>query len=251
MDYWNKKEVRKQQAQAHTAKMYEICPDEIKHSIQNTVIYSPGMPSYHSAENKPEVILEKADSVSAAFRHQGGKTAILNFASYKNPGGMFFQGSSAQEESLCHESYLYNVLRAFDDTYYSWNRSHLNRAMYCDRALYTPDVRFYHNQELAVFDVITCAAPNIGAGQKYQHVTNEENTRTLRQRMIFIKNIAEEQNVDTLILGAYGCGVFRQNASEVAQIWKDIFVTSGVKTIVHPIPDDKNFFAFQNVFSKN
>lgn len=250
MNYWEQKETRRHQAQAHTGEMYAIWSNEINHSIQNTVVYSEDIPDCHHAENKPEVILEKGDSVSAAFRHQDGKTAILNFASYKNPGGMFFQGSSAQEESLCHESYLYNVLRTFDDTYYAWNRSHLNRAMYSDRALYTPDVRFYHNQELAVFDVITCAAPNIGAGQKYQHVTNEENTRILRQRMIFIKNIAEEQNVDTLILGAYGCGVFRQNAGEVAEIWKDIFVTSGVKTIVHPIPDDRNFFAFQNVFSK-
>ena len=39
------------------------------------------------------------------------KIAVLNFASFKNPGGMFYNGSSAQEESLCHESFLYNVLK--------------------------------------------------------------------------------------------------------------------------------------------
>ena len=39
-----------------------------------------------------------------------GRTAILNYASYKSPGGFFLEGSPAQEEALCHES----ILLAFD-----------------------------------------------------------------------------------------------------------------------------------------
>ena len=50
---------------------------------------------------------------------------ILNFASYKNPGGMFLRGSTAQEEALCHESTLYNVLIKFNDTYYKSNRENI------------------------------------------------------------------------------------------------------------------------------
>ena len=44
------------------------------------------------------------------------------------------------EEALCHESNLYPILLAFDDTYYAWNRQRLNRALYLDRAIYTPIV---------------------------------------------------------------------------------------------------------------
>lgn len=44
-----------------------------------------------------------------------GRTAILNYASYKSPGGFFLEGSPAQEEALCHES----ILLAFDGTYYA------------------------------------------------------------------------------------------------------------------------------------
>lgn len=90
-----------------------------------------------------EVSVVDLDTVSAIFRYKRKekRTAILNFASYKNAGGMFLQGSSAQEESLCHASFLYNVLSEFKD-YYAWNDKHKNRALYENRALYSPDVVF-------------------------------------------------------------------------------------------------------------
>lgn len=60
--------------------------------------------------------------------------AVLNFASYKKPGGLYFQGVESQEESLCLESTLLPVIEAFKPTYYAWNNKHLNRGMYLDRA---------------------------------------------------------------------------------------------------------------------
>lgn len=91
---------------------------------------------------KPVIIVDKLDSVKSAIQHRDGKTAVLNFASYKNPGGKFMEGSSAQEECLCHASTLYNVLKQFP-VYYQWNRVHNNRALYTNRALYSEDVIFW------------------------------------------------------------------------------------------------------------
>ena len=38
--------------------------------------------------------------------------------------------------------------------------------------------------------------------------------------------MAKENQVDLLILGAYGCGVFGQNVKEVAEIFKEYLDTS-------------------------
>ena len=80
------------------------------------------------------------EAISAAFE-QKGRVAILNFASYKNPGGMFLNGSIAQEEALCHASngVLFEVLSSEKvfDAFYEQNRKMLNRALYHDNLLYT------------------------------------------------------------------------------------------------------------------
>lgn len=79
----------------------------------------------------PAFTLTDMDSVSCLFNlSDNGRTAILNYASYKSPGGFFLEGSPAQEEALCHESNLYPILLAFDGTYYAWNRQRLNKALY-------------------------------------------------------------------------------------------------------------------------
>lgn len=85
------------------------------------------------------------DSVSCLFNlSDNGRTAILNYASYKSPGGFFLEGSPAQEEALCHESNLYPILLAFDRTYYAW----LNKALYLNRALYSSGITNKRKQML-------------------------------------------------------------------------------------------------------
>ena len=68
------------------------------------------------------------------------KTAVLNFASYKHPGGGFIRGSMAQEEALCHESFLYNVLNAFDATFCDYNRTSLGVILVLDMCMKLSDV---------------------------------------------------------------------------------------------------------------
>ena len=72
-----------------------------------------------------KIKLEGCDTVTALLdvsKENPGKVAILNFASYKNPGGGYLKGSFAQEEALCSESTLYPVLAKFEHTYYDAER---------------------------------------------------------------------------------------------------------------------------------
>lgn len=193
-------------------------------------------------------ILADNDSVVAIDRYSEGRTAVLNFASFRNPGGGYMQGMMAQEEALCFASNLYEVLSNFED-YYEENRKDLNGGMYYDRAIYSPDIIFmYYNKQIKC-DVITCAAPNLRNAQG----DRIRNHKVLVQRAHFINQIAEDNNVDTLILGAYGCGVFRQNPYEVAEIFKDEFKNTTVKKIVYAVPanlDEENYYAFEKVLNK-
>lgn len=241
--YWKDKESRKLIAAQHTKSMSQQYQDEIDDRVKRTKTYSGQINQTYENTIMPPITLVDMDSITAAKTYQEGKTAILNFASYKHPGGGFMNGSRAQEECLCHDSYLYNILYKMTD-YYSWNNKHLNRALYTNRGLYTPDVRF----SFGFCDVITCASPNFTTAKKYQNVSADENNKVLEERIKFILDIAANNQVDTLILGAFGCGVFSQNPTLVCRYFYKYLKNYHFKKIVFAIPVgqyDRNFKAFK------
>lgn len=231
MNYWNKKDELKIHAIEHTKEMDADYHNEIADSVNESSIFGVDF-TYNPIMNinspNMNIYIEDSDSVTAVMKNYNPeeKMAVLNFASYKNPGGMFLNGSNAQEENLCHSSFLYNVLIQFKNSYYYWNNCHKNRSLYLNRAIYSPNIFFFSQKKIVPCDVITCAAPNIAAAKKYYDVSDFENSQILRERINFILSIANHQNVDTLILGAFGCGVFGQNPSEVAGIFKELFLTT-------------------------
>lgn len=242
------KEERARIAAEHARQMEEQFSAQIRSAIEKTRIYECEDPVLSGDRQK--VIVANMDTVSAAFQFCKGYTAILNFASYKDPGGRFLDGSIAQEEALCHESVLYNVLKSFEKDYYEKNREKLNRALYLNKALYSRNVLFLRGENSGYFDVITCASPNYSAAEKYCHVTREENHRVLESRIRFVLSLAEDadKEIDTLILGAFGCGVFGQDPTEVAEIFRDNIGKTRIRKIVFAIPGGPNLEAFRKVF---
>ena len=220
MFYWNKKNELKAKAITHTEEMAKKYSSEIQKAIATTKCYDSFNANWENKCNQYLTI--QTDSVSALFLGdcKDKKVCVLNFASYKNPGGMFLNGSSAQEESLCHESFLFNVLKE-KTHYYEYNKKHLNRGMYLNRALYTPNVLFQHNGQEKFVDVLTCASPNYSVALNYGNFSEEENDSALVSRINFVKNILADNNVEVAVLGAFGCGVFKQNPARVAQLWKE------------------------------
>lgn len=251
-NYWINKSERSVKAQEHSKRMEQMYYDHIANSYQHSTIedrntiYTPIMTS---TRRGPNIFLKMEDSVSAIFNTPADlRIGVLNFASYKNPGGMFLKGSSAQEESLCHSSILYNILRRFDNSYYMYNRRNVNRSLYEDRAIYSPDVLFFdkdYNKRYC--DVITCAAPNKGAAMKYHGVSEQENIQALMSRIDFVFNIAKRKGIDTFIIGAYGCGVFKQDAYDVAMIMKQAMNMYPLNYII-AIPKGINYDKFMEVF---
>ena len=248
------KEERAKLALNHTKEMEDLYKDEIEDCIDETLAYNVNSKFIEKrVNNKQIIIVDEIDSVGAVFKYININeiTAVLNFASYNNPGGNFINGSKAQEECLCHESYLYNVLKGCMG-YYNINHKNKNKSLYTDRALYSPNVRFTKECKDVFCDVITCAAPNKTAAQKYYNVSDEENSKVLKERIEFVLKIAQDNGVDNLILGAYGCGVFGQDPLEVAKIFKE-FLLGKYKCfnkVIFAIPNklEVNYRCFQRIF---
>lgn len=250
MNYLNNKNERAKQAKVHIDEMQEKYEKEIQKSIENTEVIDLNNIDleFDDKPYNPKFIFLNTDTVSAIMKYSDkDDVCVLNFASYKNPGGCFLKGSSAQEESLCHESDLYNVISTQSD-YYEYNKKHLNKSMYTDRMLYSKDILFIRDNKKVSVDVLTCAAPNYSAASRFNLVTKDQNSMILKRRIECIKYVLESHNAKIAILGAFGCGVFRQDPFEVAKDFKDIFKHTKIETLVFAVPgNDRNTILFKKI----
>lgn len=192
----------------------------------------------------------------------------LNFASAKSPGGGFLSGASAQEEALARSGALYPCLQTQFASYYEANRQN-ESAFYLDLAIVSPFVPFIRDDYAQLLEdpvmctVITCPAPNVTALQLKGDDPQENNARlqleieaTLMRRTEMILHCAVVAKVDTLILGAWGCGVFGNSPEIVAQVFqRAIFPKYArhfrriVLAVYDPSKDQTNYKAFQTVFA--
>ena len=165
------------------------------------------------------------------------KTCVLNFASASNPGGGVVNGSSAQEEALCRCSTLYFNLNTNEmwSGFYSPHRAARN-PIHNDDAVYTPRVTVFKGDtafpttlpesEWYEVDVISCAAPNLrehpsnrmnsGDGDRRIELSADELRAIHERRLSRILDIAAANGEEAVILGAFGCGAFRNDPNVVS-----------------------------------
>ena len=220
----------------------------IRQSTQNQVFIAEGesitVPSAYKTE-KAKVIVSSKRSLEAAesYAKQGKKVCVLNFASATNPGGGVVNGSSAQEECICRCTTLYPCLNT--DT--MWNvfyKPHRKTAnpLYNNDCIYTPDVSVFKSDknfpeilpkdEWWNVNVLTCAAPNLRerpsnamnpcAGNQATKITPSELEKLLTARIKRIFDIAAASENEVLILGAFGCGAFRNPPEIVAKVFNTV-----------------------------
>jgi len=145
---------------------------------------------------------------------------LLNFASARNAGGGFINGAKAQEEDLCRCSGLYPCLLA-QRGYYEANRNY-ESTIYTDHLIYSPNVPWFRtrsrNKPDTVFlaSVITAPAPNAGVVLSRDPHALPQIEAALRRRAGLVLAVAAENGHRTVLLGAWGCGVFRNDPALVA-----------------------------------
>jgi uncharacterized protein (TIGR02452 family) len=103
---------------------------ELNYSINETRLFNPGQVARLAAaqpakRTTPRIRVINCSTLAAAQQlhavHGAERVALLNFASARNPGGGFLNGSQAQEESLARASGLYASISKMTD-YYEANR---------------------------------------------------------------------------------------------------------------------------------
>ena len=149
----------------------------------------------------------------------------LNFASAKNPGGGFMGGAQAQEESLARSSGLYYSISQLS-TMYAVNRQ-TKTCLYTDHMIYSPGVPFFKNDHGELlhrpYHAAVLTVPAVNAGIVKQQESQEHIDRideVMMSRTEKLLMVAALQGHETLVLGAWGCGVFRNPAAKVSDYFK-------------------------------
>lgn len=150
----------------------------------------------------------------ALYRDAVGKTMIVDPGAFTRPGGAYEDGAFGPEQILCSESNLYPVLVAHKRDFYDKNRDYRRGSLFTDRALYVPEVLFSRGGDTRRADVLVIAEP-VRAFALENHRSERECDKALADRIETIFRIAAANGVETLIMGAFGCG---RNGYPVEQV---------------------------------
>jgi uncharacterized protein (TIGR02452 family) len=195
-------------------------------------------------------------------REGTSRLLVLNFASAKNPGGGFVGGSRAQEESLARSSALYATL-VRGQVYYDENRR-CRSTLYTDHAILSPDVPVFCDEAGTLLDrpyrvtFFTMPAVNVGALKPgtgdHQRVEN-----VMRGRIEKLLALSVVEQYEDLLLGAWGCGVFRNDPALIARLFHEALfgpdrwawkLRRVVFAVFDPSRQQENLRAFEQAFEK-
>jgi uncharacterized protein (TIGR02452 family) len=147
---------------------------------------------------------------------------VLNMANAFIPGGSYLDGAGAQEEALCRRSTLYLSLQ----------REHYPIPDH--GAIYSPDVLVIRKSDeegcellepearwwTTVISVAAIARPPLSAaGDDFARAAERED---MRERIRTLFRVAGAEGRKNLVLGALGCGAFRNPPRPVAMLFKDV-----------------------------
>lgn len=232
----------------------------------NTILYTPDrleslINSIPNAAGEFETSFEvnaltTLDSVRTEYA-QEQKIICLNFASARNPGGGFLNGSQAQEESIARATGLYPCqLKA--ENYYKKNRL-ITTCLYTNHMIYSPKVPILKNEDGELLDtvnycsVITAPAVNTGVVLRNEPENIDKIEPYMRKRIEMVLAICKENEYEVLVLGAWGCGVFRNDPVVVATMFYELLngkYRNHFKKVVFSIysKNEKFITPFQELF---
>ncbi|MDY3555671.1 TIGR02452 family protein [Gemmata sp. JC717] len=188
-----------------------------------TRTYPPDEPLPRFDPSGAAGVFETVNDTTLAASHQlvreGFRPVALNFASARHPGGGFLGGARAQEESLCRASALYACING--NPMYR-DHAHTGGGFYTNYAIYSPAVPVFKDDEGELLDnpylcaFVTSPAVNVGAiRDSERRLVRDE----MRERIDKVLTLMAGHGHDAVVLGAWGCGVFKNEPDAIAELF--------------------------------
>lgn len=199
----------------------------------------------------PKIYVEEIDTLQKA-KELGPGCVILNMASSFKPGGGVLKGATAQEEDICRRSNLYPSLLQYKDRY----------PIPKFGGIYTKGIQVFrsvgkYNLLHEPFFCSCISFPGIKLDDPGNIGNEEKFMITLRGKIRGILRIAVLKKHGKLVLGALGCGAYKNPPDLVAKAFKEVIEEKEFEKRFEEIcfailPDkrggDKNKKEFQKIF---
>lgn len=230
----------------------EMCRNSKMYTEEFSVADHPSL----DAPVPVEVVNDDCLAVAERLVNEGYNPAVLNLANRYNPGGGVLNGSRAQEETLCRRSNLYLSLVQFSP--YAGICGVGQREEQYPLALdfggiYSPGVTVFRLDDTHGYAGMTHpyrAGFITVAGINRPDLTpdGEEIVPRLvpavKNKLRTILRIGLDNGHDALVLGALGCGAFRNPPAHVARLFHEVFLepefANKFRRVVFAILDDHN-----------
>lgn len=209
----------------------------------------------------------------------GLNPAILNFADAYNACGMYNSGSGAQEESICRVSTLSQTLYQYYNKLWAKKvgvelRPQLAYPMdinfggiYSKVTVFRdgPSSGYEFREETYETAIISVAALNLCrqrpgkktitnheyATEDKENPVTEEGKCVMLNKIRTIYRIALANGHDSIVLGAWGCGVFKHNPTQIANMFLQILeekeFKNKFKEVCFAVLGEENYNAFKSV----
>lgn len=226
--------ISKRDLQSHAQGMIEYfdsnkCYDSVVH-------YQGKYPENHlepGEEPCPEMYFVKSNVVDYVLSlPKDPKFGVENFASAKHAGGGFLNGSMAQEEALCYSTGLYQSLKDSEEAFktYRLNEKDPRNGLYHDFITVSKGVKIYYDSKLEEvperkIDIYTSPAVNAGIYRLRckgdEETVNQEIYLTMKDRVDNLLKTMIYHGNTKLVIGPWGCGVFKGNLIHLMQHIKE------------------------------
>jgi len=222
-------------------KKYHVI-DPIKYSyddkeFSDEIILSKKIPY----DNLPTIIVENMDTFDMAQKLHDPMniSMVLNLASNIYPGGGVKKGSRAQEEDLFRKS---NYFQATDEKIYPLK---FDEVVYSQIVHVVKDSAYHILEQPFAVSCLAVAAirnPKLVLSDGKETYSRHVDWEIMQEKINIIFKIAIKHDHKNIILGALGCGVFKNPPEQVAEMFKHAIQKYGkfFKTIAFAILSGKN-----------